>query len=284
MFKDTYDATANTAAAKVSFMKKNPAGFFILSMLAGAYIGFGVLLAFTIGGLLNGQPYAKVVMGLSFGVALSLVVIAGAELFTGNNLVLSAGVFKGTVKMREALGLWLFCWVGNACGSILLAFIYKATGLGTGDVAAFMANAALGKMTAGPGALIARGILCNILVCLAVWSANRCKSDSGKLIMIFWCLFAFITTGFEHSVANMTLLTIALLTPAGTAVSIGGWFYNLLLVTLGNMIGGIVFVSLPRSRGSGTATENRCRPRGCCLRRYLTPPESIPERAEEGVI
>lgn len=245
MFKDTYDATANTAAAKVSFMKKNPAGFFILSMLAGAYIGFGVLLAFTIGGLLNGQPYAKVVMGLSFGVALSLVVIAGAELFTGNNLVLSAGVFKGTVKMREALGLWFFCWVGNACGSILLAFIYKATGLGTGDVAAFMANTALGKMTAGPGALIARGILCNILVCLAVWSANRCKSDSGKLIMIFWCLFAFITTGFEHSVANMTLLTIALLTPAGTAVSIGGWFYNLLLVTLGNMIGGIVFVSLP---------------------------------------
>ncbi len=245
MFSDTYEATSNAAVNKVAYMKSRPLGFFILSMLAGAYIGFGVLLSFTIGGLLTGQPYAKVVMGCAFGVALSLVVIAGAELFTGNNLVLSAGIFTKKVKVSDAILLWLFCWIGNAAGGILLAFLYKATGLGTGDVAAFMANAALGKMTAGPSALFARGILCNILVCLAVWSANRVKSDSGKLIMIFWCLFAFITTGFEHSVANMTLLTVALLTPAETAVTLGGWFYNLFFVTLGNMVGGIVFVSLP---------------------------------------
>ena len=103
--------------------------------------------------------------------------------------------------------------------------------------------------------LLLRAILCNILVCLAVWCAGKCRSESAKLIMIFWCLFAFITSGFEHSIANMTLLTIGLLEPAGQAVSIGGYFYNLAVVTVGNMIGGIVFVALPyfaASRRSGS--------------------------------
>jgi nitrite transporter len=83
------------------------------------------------------------------------------------------------------------------------------------------------------------------LVCLAVWSSYRAKSESGKLIMIFWCLFVFVTAGFEHSIANMTLLTIALLKPFSAAVSIGGYFYNILVVILGNMVGGILLVALP---------------------------------------
>ena len=85
-----------------------------------------------------------------------------------------------------------------------------------------------------------------MLVCLAVWCGFRCKSESAKLIMVFWCLLAFITTGFEHSIANMTLLTVSLLSPAAdAAVSLGGEVYNLVFVTVGNMIGGIVFVALP---------------------------------------
>lgn len=250
MFSESYEAAAAAAKSKIGFQKKNPVGFFVLSMLAGIYIGFGILLSFTIGGQLDGSPFTKAVMGMSFGIALSLVVIAGAELFTGNNLIISAGLFKKTVSLSEAIPFWAVCWLGNACGSILLAVIYKFTGLGSGKVAEFMAEGALAKMSAGPVQLIARGILCNILVCLAAWCSIKCRSEAGKLIMIFWCLFAFVTTGFEHSVANMTLLTVALLTPAGTAVSIGGWFYNLILVTIGNMTGGILFVSLPYFLGS----------------------------------
>ncbi len=93
--------------------------------------------------------------------------------------------------------------------------------------------------------LFIRGILCNILVCLAVWCSFRTTNDAAKLIMVFWCLFAFITCGFEHSVANMTQLTVALLDPAGQAVSLVGYFYNLITVTLGNMVGGICFVAVP---------------------------------------
>lgn len=245
MYKEEFAAMTNAAVAKAGLLKKNPMGYFLLSMLAGAYIGFGILLIFTIGGLLNGNPATKIVMGASFGVALSLVVIAGGELFTGNTMVMSSGVMGGKVSLVDLVKLWIVCWLGNVAGSVLLALLFSASGLQTEAVAAFIAKGALAKMSAGFVPLLSRGILCNILVCLAVWCGFRVKSDSAKILMCFWCLFAFITTGFEHSVANMTLLTSALLNPAGQAVSLGGWFYNLLVVTLGNMIGGVIFVAIP---------------------------------------
>ena len=245
MFKDEYQAMTNGSLGKYNLFKNNPFGYFVSAMTAGAFIGVGVMLAFTVGGLLTGQPYAKIMMAATFSVALSLVVIAGAELFTGNNMVLAAGVLRKEISAADMIKIWVFCWVGNLAGGILLALIYHLTGLCTGSVATFMASAAAAKMSAGIVPLITRGILCNFLVCLAVWSAGRATSDAGKLIMIFWCLFAFITTGFEHSIANMTLMTVALLNPAEQAVSIGGYFYNLLFVTIGNIIGGAVFVALP---------------------------------------
>lgn len=245
MFRDEFLAAAGASEGKWKLLKNNPAGYFLLSMLAGAYIGFGVLLTNSIGAQLQGAPYTKLVLGLSFGVALSLVIMAGAELFTGNNLVMTAGILEKKVTPGQAVGLWCVCWLGNLCGSALLAVVYVLTGLANGPVGEFMASAALGKMTAGFVPLLTRGALCNMLVCLAVWCGFRAKSDAGKLIMVFWCLFAFITTGFEHSVANMTLLTEALLNPSGQAVTVGGYIYNILTVTVGNMIGGIVFVALP---------------------------------------
>ncbi|MBR1635948.1 MAG: formate/nitrite transporter family protein [Lachnospiraceae bacterium] len=169
MFREEYRAVADAAVLKYEFLKSNPFGYFVACVLAGMYIGFGVL----------------------------------------------------------------------------LAALYRLTGLGTDAVGAFMASGAAAKMAASPSALFVRGILCNMLVCIAVWCGFRCKSESGKLIMIFWCLLAFFTTGFEHSVANMTLLSYALMNPMGQAVTLGGWLYNLAFVTLGNMVGGIVFVGVP---------------------------------------
>lgn len=245
MFRTDFERVSDGAAAKTAFMKKDPLAYFVVSMMAGAFIGIGVLLAFTSGGLLTGLPYAKIVMGLSFGVALSLVVMAGAELFTGNNLAMAAGVLDKRITVADVLKLWCICWIGNLAGSMLLGGIYSLTGLCTGQVGEFMVSSAAAKMGAGAVALFARGILCNYLVCLAVWCAGRASSDAGKLIMVFWCLFAFITTGFEHSIANMTLFTIALLQPVHEAVSVTGAAYNLLTVTLGNIAGGVLFVALP---------------------------------------
>lgn len=244
MYQETVTAVSRAARGKADLLKRNPPGYFIASMLAGAYIGFGVLLSFTIGGLLSGEPYAKIVMGVAFGVALSLVVMAGAELFTGNNLVMSCGALEKSVSWEEAGRLWLVCWIGNLAGAVLLALAFRLSGLFSGSTETFMLASASAKMTAEPLELFFRGALCNTLVCLAVWCGFRCASESGKLIMIFWCLFAFITSGFEHSIANMTLLTLALFSPGGTSL-IGGWVYNLLTVTLGNMAGGVLCVALP---------------------------------------
>ena len=236
---------AATAENKIKKLEENSAGYLMLSILAGMYIGFGILLVFTISGQLSGAPYTRLVMGAGFACALSLVIIAGAELFTGNNLVMSAGLLEKKVSLPKILKLWGICWIGNLIGSILLAFLFNLTGLYSGATLDAVISAAEMKMSAGAMQLLARGMLCNMLVCLAVWCANKATSDSGKLIMVFWCILAFFTTGFEHSIANMTLMTVALLNPAEQAVSIGGYFYNLLFVTIGNIIGGAVFVALP---------------------------------------
>ena len=101
------------------------------------------------------------------------------------------------------------------------------------------------KVALSPIELLARGILCNILVCLTIWSTYRLKSESGKLIMIVWCILSFITTGFEHSVANMTLFSTVLIGNSIAGVISIQCMYNLFFVTLGNIIGGVIFVALP---------------------------------------
>ena len=245
MFNDEFSAVAMAAKNKVDFLKENSLGYFISAMLAGIYVGFGILLIFTIGGLLNGSPYSKIVMGVSFGIALSLVIIAGSDLFTGNNFVMASGFLGKKVSLKDVLKVWIVCYIGNFVGSFLIAYIFYLTGLTKGSTGEFMATVAAAKMSIPFIPLLLRGVLCNILVCLAVWCGFRCKSESGKLIMIFWCLFAFITSGFEHSIANMTLLTISLFAPFEAAISLSGYFYNIFTVTLGNMLGGVLFVAVP---------------------------------------
>lgn len=257
MFKDEFMAAANGAAAKSRLLKNNPLGYFLLSVLAGVFIGVGVLLVFTLSGSLGGAPETKLVMGCCFGVALSLVVMAGAELFTGNNLVMTAGILKKTVTISDAVKLWVVCWIGNLIGGALIAFLFSLTGLYTDATLTAMTGAAAAKMTAGFIPLLTRGMLCNMLVCLAVWCGFRCKTESGKLIMIFWCLLAFFATGFEHSIANMTLLTLALINNGGNeAITMGGYWHNLLTVTLGNMIGAILLVAFPYYIVSQDKTKN----------------------------
>ncbi|MDO4544656.1 MAG: formate/nitrite transporter family protein [Bacillota bacterium] len=262
MFLEEFTAAANGAKAKSRLLQEKPGGYLASSMLAGAYIGFGILLIFTIGGLLDGAPYTRIVMGLAFGIALSLVVIAGAELFTGNNLVMAAGVLSGTATVGQLVKLWVVCFLGNWIGSIILATLFYYGGFTEGAVGEFIAATAATKMSIPPVALFIRAVLCNTLVCLATWCSFRCKSDSGKLIMVFWCLFAFITTGFEHSIANMTLLTVSLFAPGEAAISFAGYFYNIGVVTLGNIVGGVVCVALPyylvsRTKSPAAAPEGK---------------------------
>ena len=176
-----------------------------------------------------------------------MVVMAGAELFTGNNLAMAAGALKKTITWGQAIKLWVVCYLGNLIGSIFTGVMFQLTGIGQSNeaIGQFFANAAASKAAGDPLNLFTKAILCNILVCLAIWCCTKMKTEGAKLVLIFCCVGTFVTCGFEHSIANMTFFTIGLLNPMGQAITLGGAFYNLLIVTIGNMIGGIVFVALP---------------------------------------
>lgn len=127
-------------------------------------------------------------------------------------------------------------------GSLLSSALFVAAKVPTGAIGDYFVNLAANKTTTAPVPLFMKAVLCNILVCLAVWCGIKMKSESGKLIMIFWCIFVFMICGFEHSIANMSSIGVSLLTGK---VGIGPYLYNVVIVTLGNMVGGIVGVALP---------------------------------------
>lgn len=242
--KEVLDVFSHTAALKVNQLNLSKSRYIVMTMLAGFFVGLGIVLIFTIGGMLVPGNFAgaKIVMGISFGIALSLVIMAGADLFTGNNMVMTIGTLKKETTWRDTLRIWIYSYFGNFAGSILVAVLFFYSGLASGNTADFINTTAIAKMNTPFVELLIRGILCNILVCLAVWCSVKLKEETAKLIMIFWCLFAFITSGFEHSVANMTLLSISLMIPHPETVSLVGMAANLIPVTIGNIIGGAIFV------------------------------------------
>jgi nitrite transporter NirC len=194
-------------------------------------------------------------MGACFGIALTLVIFAGSDLFTGHTLFMTVGLARGTSSWGALGRNWMMSWAGNLCGSVLLAIVFWLAGGGQvlKQGADLIYNASAAKMSAAPIALLARAALCNWLVCLAIWTSARATSDAAKCILIWWCLFAFIACGFEHSVANMTVFAVALLGDHPASVSLGGAAYNLLWVTLGNIVGGAGFVALAYLAASSKA-------------------------------
>lgn len=246
MFRNDIVAVGNTAKAKVGLLEKNLTGYVISACLAGMYIAFGGIFMGIMGANMAGEPLQKLVNGLVFSVGLCLVTMGGAELFTGNNFVMAVGAMEKTISWGKAIKLWIVCYLGNLLGSVVTAGIFTLTGIpASGAVGEFFANTAATKMAGTPVQLFTKAILCNILVCLAIWCGAKLKSEGAKIAMNFCCVATFVACGFEHSVANMTFLSIGLMNPQGAAVSLGGFFYNLGIVTVGNMIGGILLVAVP---------------------------------------
>ena len=239
MYSETLEKMNKYGMAKVNLLKESKLKYFVASMLAGLYVGLGIILIMTIGGYTkHGGMQYKVFMGLAFGIALSLVIMAGSELFTGNNMLMTSGMLSKKITIKDGISIWIFSYFGNLAGSVVVGALFFFSKAGNKEVVDFLMNIAKAKMTAPASDLFFKGILCNILVCLAVLCGVKLKEETAKLIMIFWCLFAFITSGFEHSIANMTIFSAALFYPAVEGVNMAGFVHNLLWVTLGNMVGG----------------------------------------------
>ncbi|WP_052261870.1 formate/nitrite transporter family protein [Leisingera sp. ANG-M1] len=240
-YAETVLGFAQLAQKKGEALRNDLLAFLILAMKAGAFVGAGILLIFSVGQGVDGA-IRPIVMGASFGIALTLVVFAGAELFTGHTMYMTHGLLTGQSGLGDLLRCWAASWAGNLAGALLLALLFVAGGggliLGAGEDALLYKVAA--KKMHGTGLqLFAKAVLCNWLVCLALWCSARAKDDVTKCIVIFWCLYAFIAAGFEHSVANMTVFSLALLSSHPDSISVAGAAHNLLFVTLGNAAAGV---------------------------------------------
>jgi formate/nitrite transporter len=254
---------AETVAQTVGVAKATSPWFtvFVLGILAGSYIGFGGLLSTTVTfdtAAKWGIGITKILGGAAFSVGLMLVVIAGAELFTGNNLMVSS-VLSREITFNTMLKRWGIVFVANFVGSIVVALLFYFSGLwktGDGALGAAAVKIAYNKVSLSFGEALWRGIGCNWLVCLAVWMALAARQTIGKIFAIFFPIMAFVAIGFEHSVANMYFIPTGIFLINGANLpGLGGldpnflgWFNflwrNLLPVTLGNIIGGAFFVGM----------------------------------------
>ncbi|MFZ5565601.1 MAG: formate/nitrite transporter family protein [Pseudomonadota bacterium] len=227
----------------------------MLGVLAGAFIGLGAMLfALVKSDATLGFAASALLGGLVFSLGLLLVVVAGAELFTGNNLLAMAWA-DGRITSREVLRNWLLVCAANfvgAAGLALLVFASGHAGLNGGVIGQTVVKIALAKQELSPTQAFFRGVLCNVLVCMAVWMAMAGRSVVDKAVAVVPPIAAFVAAGFEHSIANMYFMPLAMLLqhfgPEGLAampaVTWAGMLGNLLPVIAGNLLGGSVLVGL----------------------------------------
>lgn len=243
-------AATEAKAENVGVTKASMPGVkcFVSAMLAGAFIAFGGMYFCTFLGDPT-MPFAaqRMVGGICFCLGLALVLCCGAELFTGNVLLICAKA-SGKISWGGVLRNWGIVWLGNLAGSLLALFIIYMTnlqGMNGGAVGEAFVSVAAGKVALDPATLFFKGIMCNILVCLAVWIGFAGKTVADKVLGILLPISAFVACGFEHCVANMFSLPMGLVLNLGGfgaagAITVGGIVYNLVLATAGNIVGGLL--------------------------------------------
>ena len=246
------ETLAKAEDISVTKSKMGVAKCFVSAMLAGAFIGFGATYFMVFLGD-STMPFAaqRMVGGICFCLGLVLVLCCGAELFTGNNLMVT-GLASKKISMGGMLKNWIVVWLGNLAGSLLaVALIFWANvgGMNGGAVGDVMVSVAVSKVTPDWFVLLGKGTMCNIMVCLAVWIGFSARTVADKVLGILLPISFFVAAGFEHCVANMFFLPTGLLMKTmgfGASVAnvgaldLGAIFYNISAATIGNIIGGAV--------------------------------------------
>lgn len=254
---DAFSPTEIAARVETVGVTKARLGLFpmlMLSVLAGAFIGLGALFyAIVRSDPSLGFAARQLLGGLVFSLGLILVVIAGAELFTGNNLLIIAWA-DGKITTFEVLRNWSIALIGNFIGAIglaVLVFLSHHSDMNDGALAQEYLNIAAAKVDLPFWTAFFRGVLCNALVCMAVWMAIAGRSVTDKIVAIVFPVSAFVAAGFEHSVANMYLIPLAMLLQSwghvqetGAAITWLDFIHNMAPVLLGNIVGGSMLVGL----------------------------------------
>ena len=240
------EIAAKVASLGVAKARTDTVTLFVLAVLAGAFISLGALFFLTVvTGATPGFGVARLLGGLAFSLGLILVVVGGAELFTGNNLLAMAWADR-LITTREVVRNWIVVYAGNVAGCLgtvaLVAWADLAS-LGNGGVGETAVRVASAKAGLGAGEAFARGVLCNTLVCLALWLTMGGRSVTDKVVAIVFPITAFVAIGGEHSIANWFFLPYGwAIAPEGT-VPVAGVATNLAAVTAGNVVGGTLLVA-----------------------------------------
>ncbi|RBW70721.1 formate/nitrite transporter family protein [Bacillus taeanensis] len=245
MEKESITKVCQMALKKKELLHVNPLQYIIRAALSGIYIGFAIVLCFRIGQFFYEvhSPATSLLNGIFFGLALILIIYGGAELFTGNTMYFTIASLKKETTWKDALMNWVTCYAGNLLGVVFFSVLISLTGLFDSiSYDHLLLNIVSIKMSLPASELFFRAILCNWLVCLAIWIPMQAKGDAAKVMIIMLLVFTFFISGYEHSIANLSLFTLALAIPHADTINVAGVIHNIIPVTAGNIIGGGFFV------------------------------------------
>lgn len=215
------------------------------AMLASMFIGFGVIVAFKSGNYfyVEHSPFTYPMAAITFGAAIILIAYGGGDLFTGNTFYYTYAALRKRLKWGDVTKLWVFSYFGNILGAGAFALLIYLTGLfADASVNSFLLSVVEHKMATPVTELFFRAILCNWLVCLAFFIPMALQGDGAKMFAMMLFVFCFFISGYEHSIANMCTFAIALVLDHPGTISFGGVVHNLIPVTLGNLVGGVLLM------------------------------------------
>lgn len=238
------EKAADSGVRKLSLLQTDPGRYLIRSILAGMYLSITVFVYWSILHNLHDLALGKVIASAFFGVGLTIIVFTNAELFTSNNMYLAVSSAEGKTGWGQTILLWTACYFGNLVGALIVTgLLYGAGSLHDLPLEHALYGGAAHKAHQTALAIFIKGILANWIVCLAVRVALRCKEDIAKILILILVVFIFLYLGFEHSIANMGTFAMSLL--GNGQITTADALFNLAFSTLGNIIGGVVFVGLP---------------------------------------
>lgn len=245
MYDKELDAFASAAVSKYDKAKNSPLQYFMGAVIAGFFIVVATVLSNVTAAVFyeKSPEVGKFLGALLFSIAIVLIVFVGGELFTGNNMTMAMGVYNKKVTWGNAIKVWIYSYIGNFIGAFLLGGMVVMSGCAKGILTSYYEAIIPGKLELDPLTFFIRGILCNYLVCLAVFVGKKMETEIGKLVVMFCVITAFVIAGFEHCIANMGTFTIAGFLLGGLPVK--DLVMSFVFVTLGNIVGGAFLLALP---------------------------------------
>lgn len=244
---EALEGLRNKAIKSTRMLQLRPLEYLIRAMLAGIFIGFAIIFTLkAINGLYMAEsPAATLVGGLTFGVALVLIIYGGAELFTGNTMYFTTATMRGYTTKMDTMKVWLICLIGNGLGGLAFALLFSQTGilqeLGMNN---WLFAVSETKIHHSTWEIFTRAIFCNWMVCLAIFIPKNMKNELAQIMMMMVLVAVFFASGFDHVIANMALFSIALIVPHPDTITFAGAMHNLLPALAGNIIGGAVFMGM----------------------------------------